>query len=361
MLQAVADILRRRQAEGWLVGGSVRDRELGRYSPDLDVVVADDAAQVAAEVARVLRIPWFALSERHPAYRVMGPEGHLDVAALRGGGILDDLGERDFTVNAMAVPVGAEGIIDPFNGLAHLRQRRLVAVSERIFVDDPLRLMRAARFSHVLGLQPDASLTLSMKEQASLLAGVAAERVATEMALTLAGGRAADAVRLWHDLGLLEMVLPEVVASERLVPTIALLEALDDLLDRLPAWFPGDRRLVGRAAGTSGRRECESTRRAAPGRTHAPPDPPRSRGGRPQAQDVRRDDLALADRLPAALGEGGAPCGTRRSRGSAVLVGRDSMGAGGGGSSCRRSRNPGRRCAHRRCDRSGGGRPWHGA
>ena len=57
MLQAVADILRRRQAEGWLVGGSVRDRELGRYSPDLDVVVADDPAQVAARWRRCSASP----------------------------------------------------------------------------------------------------------------------------------------------------------------------------------------------------------------------------------------------------------------------------------------------------------------
>jgi poly(A) polymerase len=238
MYQAVADVLRGRRVEGWLVGGSVRDRELGRYSPDLDLVVAGDAAAVAAEVAGTLSVPWFALSERHPAYRVMGRQAHVDIAALRGDSILDDLGERDFTVNAMAVPVGGGGLIDPFGGLTHLRQGRLVAVSERIFADDPLRLMRAPRFSHVLGLHPDAPLAGAIRTQAPLLAGVAVERVVTEMALSFAAGRAADAVRLWHDLGLLDVVLPEVLLSGRLESTLALLEALDDLIDGLPAWFP---------------------------------------------------------------------------------------------------------------------------
>ena len=162
MLEAVADILRRRATQGWLVGGTVRDRESGGRSPDLDLVVADDPAAVAREIAGRLESPWFALSTRHGAYRVMGPEGHVDVAGLRGTGILDDLAQRDFTVNAMAVPVGAAdgasadasadaspgalGLVDPFGGRAHLREKRLVAVSDRIFMDDPLRLMRAVRF-----------------------------------------------------------------------------------------------------------------------------------------------------------------------------------------------------------------------
>ena len=107
MLGDVADILSARGSEGWLVGGSVRDRLSGRDSPDVDVVVADDAAAVAKQVAARLRAPWFTLSERYPTYRVLGVDGHLDLTDVRGTGILDDLAERDFTVNAMAVPTSA--------------------------------------------------------------------------------------------------------------------------------------------------------------------------------------------------------------------------------------------------------------
>ena len=262
MLQAVAEILRSRGVEGWLVGGSVRDLELGRESPDLDIVVAGDAAAVAKEVAAALGAPWFVLSERHPTYRVMGPEGHVDVAAVRGGGILDDLGERDFTVNAMALPIrdgfpdgahtgaGAvpeagprapvdrEALTDPFGGLEHLREHRLVAVSDRAFSDDPLRLMRAARFCHVLGFEIDGGLAGSIRAHAPELARTAMERVAAEMALTLAGGRSAEAALLWSDLGLLGVVLPEVAAAARLEPAVALLAQLDDVLARLIVWFP---------------------------------------------------------------------------------------------------------------------------
>jgi tRNA nucleotidyltransferase/poly(A) polymerase len=117
MLQALTEVLQRRRTEGWVGGGSVRDLELGRSSPDLDLVVAADAATVAREAARLLKVPCFALSERHSAYRVMGCDGHIDVAALRGKGIVDDLAERDFTVNAMAIPLSEGDTVDPFGGL----------------------------------------------------------------------------------------------------------------------------------------------------------------------------------------------------------------------------------------------------
>jgi hypothetical protein len=263
MLQTVADILRSRAVSGWLVGGSVRDRELGRPSPDLDLVVAADPAAVAKDIARAFGSPWFTLSERHGAYRVIGPEGHIDVAAVRGTGILDDLAQRDFTVNAMAVAVEGGDLIDPHGGLAHLREGRLVAVSEHIFTDDPLRLMRAARFCHVLGLALDPALAAAARAQAPLLARAAPERVAVEMVLTLAAGRAGDAARLWADLGLLQVVLlgpagtsaggpagttePGAVPADAatpggaqwdLQPVLSLLDRLEAILAGPAAWFP---------------------------------------------------------------------------------------------------------------------------
>jgi tRNA nucleotidyltransferase/poly(A) polymerase len=261
MLQVVADILRRRHSEGWLVGGSVRDLELGRFSPDLDIVVVDDPRSVAREISQALRVPWFVLSERHPTFRVMAGEGHVDVAAARGSGILDDLAERDFTVNAMALPIDAAAglgggspldpreLVDPFDGLCHLQERRLVAVSDRVFVDDPLRMLRAVRFCHVLGLEPDGGLCDAIARQAPLLARTAAERVMAEVSLTLAGGRAVDAVLRWQELGLLGVMFPELRGPRRLSAALEALGNLDDILSRPADWFPeAVDRLSGRLA-----------------------------------------------------------------------------------------------------------------
>jgi poly(A) polymerase len=247
MLAAIAAALLERETEGWLVGGSVRDLQLGRYSPDIDVVVAGDAAAIARDVARALRVPWFTLSAEHGAYRVVGAAAHLDVSAVRGGDILADLAERDFTMNAMAVPVKVARVrgagsdpIDPFGGRAHLRDRRLVAVSDRIFADDPLRLLRAARFGHTLGLRLDSELESAVRSQAVQLRRAAPERVATEIILTLAAGRAGHAARLWDDLGLLLTVVPELdpAAGDTLDRTFALLDSLEGLLSDLRTWFP---------------------------------------------------------------------------------------------------------------------------
>jgi hypothetical protein len=254
MLQVVADILRRRHSEGWLVGGSVRDLHLGRSASsadgrvDLDIVVADDPRAVAKEIARAFDAPWFALSERHLAYRVMGPEGHVDVAAVRGGTILADLAWRDFTVNAMAVRIESgglagtasgiapEGLIDPFGGLRDLEAKRLVAVSDHIFADDPLRMMRAVRFQHVLGLTPVDGLCASIRAQAALVARSAPERVMSEIALTLAEGRAAEAFASWEELGLLDVLFPE-MRNQRSTPAAAVLQALDIVLAEPEAYF----------------------------------------------------------------------------------------------------------------------------
>jgi len=229
MLQVLEEVLRRRGSEGWLVGGTVRDRRSGRLSPDLDVVVADDPAEVAEEVSGALRSPWFALSTRHGAYRVLAREGHIDVAGMRGAGILEDLALRDFTINAMAVPIIAgagDEVLDPFGGREHLAESLLVAVSEHIFEDDPLRLMRAVRFSHRLGLRMGPALEGLLRSQAGELVRSAPERIVAELALTLDGGASAFAVRMLDDLGLMRAFLPEAVADD----SCAALEALDVIL-----------------------------------------------------------------------------------------------------------------------------------
>lgn len=238
---ALLAVLEGRGAAGWLVGGSVRDRELGRFSPDLDVVTAFDPREVAQEVAARAGRPWFPLSREWGAYRVVGEQGHLDIAGLRGGSLEADLALRDFTVNAMALPLGGGGLVDPFGGRRHLQEGRLVAVGHRIFADDPLRLLRAARLAHTLGFTVDPGLADLARAEAWRLPKAAAERILSEVVLTFAVGRSAAAVRLWADLGLLEPLFPEVTALHGVGQsafhhldvyghTLETMEHLDDIL-----------------------------------------------------------------------------------------------------------------------------------
>ena len=94
----------------------------------------------------------FPLSERHGAWRVGTDETTVDIAGCRGS-IVDDMAKRDFTINAMALPLGGGELVDPFGGRADLEAGVLRLVSESVFDDDPLRLLRLARLAHELGFR----------------------------------------------------------------------------------------------------------------------------------------------------------------------------------------------------------------
>src|SRR3954447_8310705 len=140
--------------EAWVVGGAVRDELLGRELVDLDIAVGEPRKAARAFAKRSGGAP-FALSERHGAWRVALEDGRtVDFTPLPGS-IEDDLATRDFTINAIARPLAGGEPVDPFGGQADLEERRLRAVGETVFSDDPLRLLRAVRLEDELDLTLD--------------------------------------------------------------------------------------------------------------------------------------------------------------------------------------------------------------
>jgi len=213
MSSAVLDELRPLIGDGeaHFVGGCVRDVRLGRPVVDVDVVVPGDPAPAARRLARATGGSPFALSETHGAWRVVLDGRTIDVTARRGGDIVADLGERDFTVNAMAIPVNGAGddVVDPFGGLSDLADGRLRLVSDRVFSDDPLRLLRLARIAHELGFEVDADAERLARRDAHLADRAAGERIYAEVRRLLAPEHPDAAVRLLDGLGVLEVILPE--------------------------------------------------------------------------------------------------------------------------------------------------------
>jgi len=117
--------------EAWFVGGAVRDELLGRRVVDVDVVCRDPAAAARAYARRAGGFP-FALSEQHSSWRVVLDRGRtVDFTPVHGS-IESDLARRDFTVNAIAVPVAGGEPVDPSGGREDLQLRLLRAVSETI-------------------------------------------------------------------------------------------------------------------------------------------------------------------------------------------------------------------------------------
>ena len=197
--------------EGWLVGGALRDRLLGRATADFDVAVSGDRADLAHELARRTGGHAFPLSEGFGGWRVVarGRTWQVDLLPVREGSIKADLAARDFTVNAMAQPLGSDEILDPFGGLGDLHARRLRMVTSPAFENDPLRVLRLARLVSELGFDVESLTRASARGAASRLERVAAERVFYELKRILSSERALAGLNEMEAIGATAVVLPE--------------------------------------------------------------------------------------------------------------------------------------------------------
>jgi tRNA nucleotidyltransferase/poly(A) polymerase len=188
--------------DAWVVGGAVRDELLLRPVLDLDVACAEPR-EAAGRFARRFGGSVFPLSERHGAWRVVvdGAAETVDFTPV-GEGIDADLATRDFTFNAIAVHVPSGATHDPHEGRADLEAGVIRAVSETVFVDDPLRLLRAVRFEDELGFRIDERTEALLRASAALVAEPSGERVLAELErLSPAAYRRLDEVGLLAPLG----------------------------------------------------------------------------------------------------------------------------------------------------------------
>jgi tRNA nucleotidyltransferase (CCA-adding enzyme) len=237
------------------VGGAVRDLLLGRERADLDLVVEGDAAALAERLGGGDHVS----HERFATAKVVVDGHELDIAAARSetypepgalpvvraaGGIEDDLGRRDFTINAMAIPLGGERqLIDPLGGRADLEAGLLRVLHPDSFADDPTRAIRAARYAARFGFEPEPETARLLR--AANLGTVSADRREAEL-LRLAGE--ATAPRGFELLAEWDLI-------ELREEGIALLRAVDELLATSP-WgelAPRRRALLLAALGPAGR------------------------------------------------------------------------------------------------------------
>ena len=235
----VADDLGRRFAAAghalYLVGGSVRDALLGRLGDDLDFATDARPEQVLALVEG-----WGSTWETGRAFGTIGVargEVRCEITTFRAesydptsrkpevvyGDSLDgDLLRRDFTVNAMAVALPDHEFVDPFGGLRDLAKGvlRTPGTPEDSFGDDPLRMLRAARFAAQLGFTPDEGVVAAMTAMAERITIVSAERVQGELSKLLLGNEPVRGLTLLVDTGLAEHVLPELPAMRLAIDAV---------------------------------------------------------------------------------------------------------------------------------------------
>jgi tRNA nucleotidyltransferase/poly(A) polymerase len=224
LLMHLMDFFKQHDQPVYLVGGTVRDMLLDRECKDFDFAVPDRAIKLAYKVADHLKVPAFALNrERDTGRVIMREEGiTLDFAGYRGDDIQADLRARDFTVNAMALPVAAEtdsALLDPCEGITDLYGRVIRRTHPNSISDDPIRAMRALRLAMYLSFNIEPSTSEAIKRAGPLLDNVSNERIRDELVWLLNGDDPEESMRMLHDHELLSYVLPEIAALQELEQT----------------------------------------------------------------------------------------------------------------------------------------------
>jgi len=213
-------------AELAVVGGAVRDELLGRDHADWDLAtrLLPQAVMARAQGAGLKVIP---TGLQHGTVTVLLEDRPVEITTFRSDGdyldgrhpdsvrlgvdLIEDLSRRDFTINAMALPVGGGDLVDPFGGRADLASRTLRAVGDPLqrFGEDGLRPLRACRFAAQLGFEVEPATLAAIPQRLGVARKVAVERVFTELDKVLRGAEPGRGLTLLRDSGLLDLWLPE--------------------------------------------------------------------------------------------------------------------------------------------------------
>ncbi|MGB2869479.1 MAG: HD domain-containing protein [Bacteroidota bacterium] len=213
----------------YVVGGYVRDLLLGKPVKDIDVVVVGDGVRFAEKIAGELDggkpvvFEKFGTAMLHVGDRKLefvgarkesyNPDSRKPV--VTGGTLAEDLARRDFTINAMAVSLNRKTLgtlEDPFHGREDLGARilRTPLDPKTTFDDDPLRMMRAARFTAQLGFKVESSVRKAIMEMHKRISIVSQERISDEFLKMMATSQPSSGLLLLFETGLMEVVFPEV-------------------------------------------------------------------------------------------------------------------------------------------------------
>jgi poly(A) polymerase len=212
----------------YAVGGTLRDICLGRSVQDADLASAGDVMSFARAFADHLGAAFIPLDAARGEARVVYRKRHvLDFARLKGDDIVEDLHQRDFTLNALACPLEVlltqtePEFIDPCRGWQDIQAQLIRMVSDRSFRDDPVRLLRAFRFAATLEFTIDTATLTSVAPAASRLSEVAGERIQSELVPLFAAPHSSPYVVTMAQLGLLDVLFPELAATRGTPPQTA--------------------------------------------------------------------------------------------------------------------------------------------
>jgi putative nucleotidyltransferase with HDIG domain len=221
-LVTIQDIARRKKIPIFLVGGFLRDLQLGVEKKDFDFAVGRDALAVARLFARKIKGAFVLLDRERGCARVAKKIGGalytFDFADFRAKTFSEDLSHRDFTINTLSLDLlklktstpAAAALLDAKGGLRDLKEKRIRRVSPDAFQEDPLRMMRAFSLKATLGFKIEAQTLSQIRREKDLISRVSYERIREELFKILESDAAARVLKAMDRVGLLAKIIPQV-------------------------------------------------------------------------------------------------------------------------------------------------------
>ena len=215
--------------EAYLVGGYVRDLLIGIKGKDIDIVIVGDAIKFAQDVAGLIGRPNVVIFEKFGTAMIPYDDGNIEFVTAREesydhtsrkpivkqASLASDLSRRDFTINAMAVPINRDKfgvLIDPFDGRLDIKNKilRTPLEPEKTFDDDPLRMLRAIRFSSQLNYEIESKVYFAIEKMAPRIEIVSKERITDEFMRILLTSKPSTGLKLLYSTGLMKKIFPEI-------------------------------------------------------------------------------------------------------------------------------------------------------
>ncbi len=199
----------------YLVGGTIRDKLLNRTLADYDFACAN-ATEIATQLSKTNNLPLVKLDDtpKRETYRIISnDQTTFDFTSLQGGSIEEDLGRRDLTINAMAIPLksfnkGDFSPIDPFKGQEDLKNKTIRVLPGNVLIEDPLRVLRAFRFAAQLDFEIEPNTLNRLKAENGGLNQIPGERIAPELRTTLSSYNSSKTVAMMMESGILKILIP---------------------------------------------------------------------------------------------------------------------------------------------------------
>jgi len=209
IIESIKKILHITNGNAYIVGGYIRDKLLNRevISEDLDIIYEGDIEYFIENLEKI-GYSIFPIKESIGIYRGVIEGKIVDIARLKGRNIEEDLRSRDFTINAIALKLIENKIIDPFKGREHLKAKLIHEVTDNSIKDDRVRILRAYRLSLKLGMHFSRTCETHIIEESKYIKEYPKERIYSELIKLIEEDKEAIAFEVLERCGVLQNLIP---------------------------------------------------------------------------------------------------------------------------------------------------------